>query len=182
MGRTTSGYTDPSPTPLGVKKGAGMRRMGRIGLAGMVLSALIGAFIGAGAFTFGYAHGASYLSNDPRACVNCHVMREQYDGWQKASHHAVATCNDCHVPHDLVGKYIAKVDHGWRHSKAFTLQNFHEPIRITKADLEIVENNCRRCHEALVQNIDMIGHGSIAGGGQTSCVRCHGHVGHGPRR
>jgi cytochrome c nitrite reductase small subunit len=32
---------------------------------------------GVGTFTFGYARGFSYLSADPRACVNCHVMNEQ---------------------------------------------------------------------------------------------------------
>ena len=31
-----------------------------------------------------YAQGFSYLSDDPAACANCHIMREHYDGWQKA--------------------------------------------------------------------------------------------------
>ena len=74
----------------------------RLGLPGTVLAAAFGLLAGAGGFTVWYAEGASYLSNDPRACVNCHIMREQYDGWQKATHHAVATCNDCHVPHDIL--------------------------------------------------------------------------------
>ena len=34
-----------------------------------------------GAFTFVYAKGLSYLTPDPRACLNCHVMYSQYDGW-----------------------------------------------------------------------------------------------------
>ena len=38
--------------------------------------------MGIGAYTFVYARGASYLTNDPAACVNCHVMREPYDGWR----------------------------------------------------------------------------------------------------
>jgi cytochrome c nitrite reductase small subunit len=48
--------------------------------------------LGAGGYTFFYARGASYLSSDPRMCVNCHIMRDQFDGWQKASHHAFARC------------------------------------------------------------------------------------------
>jgi cytochrome c nitrite reductase small subunit len=159
--------SNPSPPTRTVK---------RLGLGGLLLGVFGGTFIGAGAYTFYYAEGTSYLSEDPKACVNCHVMRDQYDGWQKGSHHAAATCNDCHVPHDLVGKYLAKMDHGYRHSKAFTLQNFHEPIRITQADLVIVQNNCRRCHSELVQGIDEIGHAA----GTTDCVRCHAGVGHGP--
>lgn len=65
----------------------------------LLLPVLIGMLTGAGGYTFYYAQGFSYFSNDPRACVNCHIMREQYDGWQKASHHGFAACNDCHMPH-----------------------------------------------------------------------------------
>ena len=72
---------------------------------GLFIAACVGFVLGMGAFTFNYAEGTSYLSNDPAACVNCHIMRDQYDGWRKSTHHAAATCNDCHVPHDLVGKY-----------------------------------------------------------------------------
>src|SRR5690349_14990155 len=106
-----------------------MRNVWGLSLAGLLLSSLVGIFIGVGTYTFSYAEGASYMSNDPAACVNCHIMRDQFEGWQKGPHHANATCNDCHVPYDFVGKYMAKAEHGWRHSKAFTLGGFHEPIR-----------------------------------------------------
>jgi len=156
-----------------------MKRGAKISVAGLGLSGLIGLLVGLSGYTFNYAEGTSYLSNDPRACVNCHIMREQYDGWQKSAHHAVATCNDCHVPHDLIGKYIAKVDHGYRHSKAFTFQDFHEPIRITPADLEIVQDNCVRCHQGMVNQITA--HTELSGQ-RVSCVKCHASVGHGPLR
>lgn len=156
-----------------------MKRGAKISVAGLGLSGLIGLLAGLSGYTFNYAEGTSYLSNDPRACVNCHIMREQYDGWQKSAHHAVATCNDCHVPHDLIGKYIAKVDHGYRHSKAFTFQDFHEPIRITPADLEIVQDNCVRCHQGMVDQITA--HTELSGQ-RVSCVKCHASVGHGPLR
>ena len=77
--------------------------MNRASLA-VLLACLVGIPVGIGAFTFVYAKGFSYLSTDPRACVNCHVMNEQYDGWIKSSHRSVATCNDCHAPASLVGK------------------------------------------------------------------------------
>ena len=60
-----------------------------------------------------YAEGASYFSTNPQSCANCHIMREQYDSWQKASHHANAKCIDCHLPHDFVGKYVAKAENGY---------------------------------------------------------------------
>ncbi len=147
--------------------------------AGLALAVLLGLFFGASAFTFYSAEGASYLSNDPKACVNCHIMREQFDGWQKASHHAVATCNDCHVPHDLVGKYLCKLENGYFHSKGFTLQNFHEPIQIRHRSSMVLDNNCLHCHEALVQEIR--GHGRNEDQ-SLQCVHCHGSVGHGPNR
>jgi len=147
--------------------------------AALLPCVLAGALLGTGAFTVHYAEGFSYLSNDPKACVNCHIMREQYDGWQKASHHAVATCNDCHVPHDMVPKYLVKAEDGFWHSKGFTLQDFPEPIRLRPVSSRILQANCVYCHIGLVN--DVLGHGS-AGQETTSCVHCHAAVGHGPQR
>ena len=41
---------------------------------------------------------------------------------------------------------LAKAEHGWNHSKAFTLQDFHEPIRITARNAQHVQDNCVACH------------------------------------
>lgn len=155
-----------------------VRRHAGITIAGLALAALIGICVGSAAYTFNFAEGTSYLSNDPKACVNCHIMRDQYDGWQKAPHHANATCNDCHVPHDFIGKYYTKAEHGWRHSKGFTLQNFHEPVRITPESLGVVNANCVRCHEGLVSAIT---EHTDPVRGLVNCTQCHARVGHGPR-
>ena len=97
------------------------RSSGRRGSAvPILLGILTGAFVGVGVYTFGYAQGASYLTNDPAACVNCHVMREQYEGWMKGSHGKVAVCNDCHAPAGFFGKYMTKAINGFNHSLAFT--------------------------------------------------------------
>ena len=72
-----------------------------------------------------------YLSPDPKACVNCHIMNPQYDAWLKSGHRHAATCVECHLPHEGLAKWAAKAEHGFRHSVAFTLQNFKEPIEIT---------------------------------------------------
>jgi cytochrome c nitrite reductase small subunit len=144
--------------------------------SGLLLCILVGSVLGFGSYTFYYAEGSSYFSNDPRACVNCHIMREHYDGWQTASHHVRATCNDCHIPQDFIGKHLVKAENGYRHSEAFTLQNFHEPIRIRPRNASVLEANCIHCHRDLVQ--------SILGPREdfTGCVRCHPSVGHGPPR
>ena len=141
-----------------------------------MLCAALGVFMGAGGYTAWYGEGFSYLSNDPRSCVNCHIMRERYDGWQKASHHAAATCNDCHTPHALVPKYLVKAENGFWHSKGFTLQDFHEPIRIRPKNARVLELNCLECHEGLTRQI--AAHAPVDE--SLGCVHCHRHVGHGP--
>src|SRR4051794_23471415 len=109
---------------------------------GLVVSVLVGMAMGSGGYAFYYGEGLSYLSNNPKTCVNCHIMRDHYDGWSKASHHAVATCNDCHTPHDRTGKYTTKAENGFMHSKAFTLQDFHEPIRIRARNSQVLQASC----------------------------------------
>jgi cytochrome c nitrite reductase small subunit len=151
----------------------------KLSLPAAALSVLFGVLLGAGAYTVNYAEGLSYLSTNPAACVNCHIMREQYDGWQHASHHAVATCSDCHVPHAFIPKYLVKAENGFWHSKGFTLQDFPEPIRLRPVSLKILEKNCVYCHRGLVN--DVLGHDS-AGNPTPSCVHCHASVGHGPQR
>lgn len=157
-------------------------------LLSLLAAMLVGVFAGSGAYTFVSAHGTSYLSNNPDVCVNCHIMREQYDGWRHGSHHAVATCNDCHLPHDnFAHKLFVKASNGYYHSKAFTFQNFPEPIRIKPGNAEVLEANCRHCHGAVTDEITA--HGTLGVPTDPTlkadlygCVRCHQEVGHGTRR
>lgn len=169
--------------------GGGGRAGGRVPWVAMGVVGLLGASVGVAGFTFRYAEGLSYLSDEPRACVNCHVMQEHYDGWQHASHSRVATCNDCHVPHDsVIHKYSVKAEHGYRHSKGFTFNDFHEPIQITPGSRAVVVENCMRCHSEVAG--DTAVHARTAWGGYASlpgvvladCLHCHARVGHGPTR
>lgn len=140
-----------------------------------LFAALAGAIVGLGAFTFSYAQGFSYLSTDPAACVNCHIMREQWDGWNAGSHKAVATCNDCHTPHNnIVSKYAVKAINGFRHSYAFTTGNFHEPIQITSMNREVTQHACLYCHGELTTAMSHAGSKD-----PTDCLTCHEGVGHG---
>ncbi len=136
---------------------------------------LLGVALGLGTYTFAYAKGWSYLTNNPRACANCHVMNEQYDGWLKGSHRSVAVCNDCHVPHSFLGKYYTKARNGFWHSFYFTTQTFQEPIQATAKSRAITEAACRDCHASVVQAMGTPAH---AGSREISCIRCHGSVGH----
>ncbi len=131
----------------------------------------LGVIAGTGAYTFWYARGFSYLSNRPEACVNCHIMKDNYDSWRVSSHRSVP-CNDCHIPHDFVGKYVAKGENGFRHSWAFTFENVQR-LRITSGDLRNLQANCVRCHAATVDRI-VPEHGDKG----MICTPCHRGTGH----
>jgi cytochrome c nitrite reductase small subunit len=133
-----------------------------------------GLLFGLGVLTFVYARGASYLTDDSAACANCHVMREQYSGWIKASHRASAICNDCHTPPGLIPKYYTKLLNGFFHSLAFTTGNFPDHIRIRERNAAVTESACRKCHGEMIHAIE-----SVRGGEDSvRCVACHRDVGH----
>ena len=144
----------------------------------LALAVLIGLAAGIGGYTFRYAEGLSYFKKDPKACVNCHIMQSQYDGWQKGSHHEVAVCIDCHLPHSFFEKYWSKAENGWRHGQRFTTQNFVEPVVVQAKGREILQENCVRCHEDLVHGIVLA---PSARGEQLVCTHCHSNVGHGEK-
>jgi cytochrome c nitrite reductase small subunit len=143
------------------------------GIRGLFLAGVLGILAGLSLFTFTYARGTSYLSDDPQACMNCHVMRDQFEAWQRSSHARVAVCNDCHTPHSFPDKWLVKALNGWNHSVAFTLDNFHEPIRIRDLNAEVAQANCVACHQTLVSQI--IDHDPDQ---PMICTTCHGSVGH----
>lgn len=150
-----------------------------LGKLALIVAILLGVVLGLGTFTFDYGEGLSYFSTDPRACDNCHVMNDQYASWTKASHHGAAVCVDCHLPHELIPKYLAKADNGYRHSKGFTFMDFHEPIVITPHNAVILQDNCLRCHGDFVH--DIVGGSRSISPDSVQCVHCHSAVGHGAR-
>jgi len=145
---------------------------GRLRVAIGVFTILLGILGGIGAFTFGYGKGWSYLSSDPTMCINCHVMQGHFDDWKKSSHHHVAVCNDCHLPHDPIGKWVVKADNGFFHSLAFTLGDFHEPIQIKPRNRRVTQGTCLHCHGDFVHEVTRVAKDEL------ECVRCHRDVGH----
>jgi cytochrome c nitrite reductase small subunit len=145
----------------------------------LLVAVMFGVLAGTGAFTFNYGEGLSYFSTDPAACANCHIMNSEYASWQKASHHTVARCVDCHLPHEFIPKYMAKAENGFWHSYGFTFQNFHEPIQIKPRNSHILQENCLKCHGGMVHNLVA---GATTDKDAVTCVHCHSDVGHGPIR
>lgn len=143
--------------------------------AAIILGVLVGLAIGLGLYTFVYAKGYSYLTNNPDACANCHVMQDYYSGWVKSTHRSVAVCNDCHTPASLVPKYLTKANNGFWHSFYFTSGRYPDPLQITKRNRDITEQACRKCHQEIVFAIEGT---HTQESHKFSCVRCHGSVGH----
>ncbi|WP_290661309.1 MULTISPECIES: cytochrome c nitrite reductase small subunit [Ignavibacterium] len=140
--------------------------------------------IGAGLLllTLHLARATSYLSDNPAACVNCHVMAPYYATWERGSHGRVATCNDCHIPHDnIVNTYLFKAMDGMRHSYVFTFRLEPQVIRIKQAGKDAVQQNCIRCHQNVIHPISLraISGQIIQGEGDGYCWDCHRETPHG---
>ena len=133
----------------------------------------VGILAGLSLYTFDYAEGTSYFLDDPSACIYCHVMQAQFDNWNRSTHQAVATCNDCHTPHAFPDKWIVKGVNGWNHSVAFTSGDFPNTIQIREFNLEVALDNCVDCHQTMVSAIN-----HPVADQALSCVACHGNVGH----
>lgn len=149
---------------------------------GMAAAISMGAFLGLGFYVLKLSNASSYLSDDPKACINCHVMMPQYLTWNKSSHREVASCNDCHVPQDNVfNQYYFKAMDGLYHSTIFTLRAEPEVIKAREASAEVIQNNCIRCHDARITDpklmatvVDHEVHRT-----DRTCWECHREVPHG---
>jgi cytochrome c nitrite reductase small subunit len=138
--------------------------------------ASLGTAAGLGAFVFHVSRAASYLSDQPETCANCHVMATHYLTWQHSSHARVATCNDCHVPHgSVLTHYAFKARDGLWHATVFTLRWEPQAIRLSPGAVGVVQENCRRCHAAVVDEV-AAGKHTV---GDPSCWDCHRDVPHG---
>ena len=172
--------SNPQPDDDPTRAQPRARRRGliaRIGFLPVAACVLLGMLAGIGSFTFGYGQGASYLSNDPAACANCHVMQEHYNSWQNSSHRQVAGCNDCHLSPHPVGKWVTKADNGFFHSLAFTTGGYPDPLRIKPRNSRVTQNACLNCHADFVHSMLP----QSPGGDMLSCVHCHSDVGHAHR-
>lgn len=126
---------------------------------------------------------ASYLTEEPSACVNCHIMAPYYQSWQKSSHQPWTTCNDCHVPQDNIIKgYAFKAMDGLYHAAIFTLRAEPQVIRPRHASYGAIMENCIRCHTELNQQFvktGMIKYSEVKNGEAKACWDCHREVPHG---
>lgn len=110
--------------------------------------------LGMFAYVVGESKMLSYLSSDPKVCINCHTMNTHYATWQHSSHRDWATCSDCHLPQDsLVDKMLAKARDGYNHSVAMTLGNYGANLRISTDAASRIQANCIACHQEMVSQL-----------------------------
>jgi cytochrome c nitrite reductase small subunit len=143
---------------------------------------LVAVFLGIGFYTLKLSNAVSYLSDDPKACVNCHLMTPQYITWNHSSHREVAHCNDCHVPQDnLFSKFYFKAKDGLYHSTIFTLRAEPQVIQALQPSMEVIQNNCVRCHQDRVVDHKLTAsvESHEAHRTERACWECHREVPHG---
>jgi cytochrome c nitrite reductase small subunit len=126
-----------------------------------MITALIAGVVAGGGLYFLYLLRAhTYLTDEPSACVNCHIMSPYYATWMHSSHSRNATCNDCHVPHEnFVKKWTFKGMDGVKHVAAFLTSSEPQVIQAHPASSQVIMNNCIRCHEQL--NTELVKTGRI---------------------
>lgn len=140
------------------------------------LCAVTGFAFGGGIFTFWYANGFGYLGSNPEACASCHVMRDVYNAYNAGDHARSATCIDCHLPQDFVGKWLGKAQAGLHHSYAFTFLETPAAFTATDQSKRWINQNCQLCHANFTHNVTTP---SMAANTETlTCTSCHRHVGH----
>jgi len=125
---------------------------------------------------------ASYLSDDPSTCMNCHIMAPQHATWSHSSHREKTNCNDCHVPHNNVfNKYFFKAKDGIRHATIFTLRKEPQVIFIKEEGQKVVQENCIRCHMDLLRDDKLHHYTSLYQHERTGrpCWDCHRETPHG---
>jgi len=152
--------------------------------------AILSVLAAVGMFAYvGYASNMiSYLSADPKVCINCHTMNTLYATWQHSSHRERATCVECHLPKtSLVDKIFAKSRDGFKHSFAMTFRTYEgENIRISEDAKRRVQANCISCHKEIVSQITanskLYQTNEESGQIDRKCWSCHRDVPHGTTR
>lgn len=141
-----------------------------------VYIAIAAAVIAFGVFIF-VTGAPAYAGTDPSTCNNCHVMDSQYEDWYHAGHARVATCVECHLPHDNVFHYyLAKAQTGMHDVYVFSTGQTPVLIRAKPETDRTLQANCIRCHSTTVADI-------VAGPQpfDRNCWDCHRSVAHGQR-
>ena len=130
-----------------------------------------GVLLGVAVLVTHISRAASYLSDEPEVCINCHVMNSAYATWRLGSHGRVAACVDCHLPHqNPVAKLAFKGMDGLRHSYVFTFRLEPQVLELSRGAIPVIQENCLRCHHDQLQMV------RLAAVTERRCWDCHDNV------
>jgi cytochrome c-type protein NapC len=179
--------------------GAPLRRVRAWG-AGPGSLAVLGAGLAAGAVAFGAFGSFMVYANSEQFCANaCHEMgqlKKEYAGTvHDVNRTGVrATCNDCHVPHEYVPNYLAKLglmSDLWGH---YVTRSIDTPEKFEKKRYELARRvwtymkandsrECRHCHTTAKMDPERQSEKAVkrhAKGRQdgSTCIDCHFAIAH----
>ena len=150
----------------------------------IALVSLLGIIVGSGGLFMYLLRMHTYIiGDDPKACINCHIMSPYYATWSHSSHARDATCNDCHVPNgNILSHYLFKGKDGMKHVAYFVTRSERQTIMAEEASAEVIMDNCIRCNKQL--NTEFVKTGRIdymmaQRGEGKACWDCHRNVPHG---
>lgn len=97
-----------------------------------------------------------YTSRTEFCGTVCHTMEGQFERWGHSSHQVEDGCISCHLPHDNPVNYLVRksID-GALDIYAFTVHEPPERIQISDRGARLVQQNCQRCHEALIMTYNV---------------------------
>ncbi len=109
----------------------------------------------------------------PDFCGACHLMDSWVNTWSHSAHRDVATCGDCHLPHDLVRGAYYKAFVGVRDGVETVLGAWPTPIKLSNHGGVVTQENCYRCHQRLVWETNETSRGK-----ERFCWNCHRNTPH----
>lgn len=183
---------------MGVRLERLRERLGRTSpLKLVIVTALIGVLVGA--VGLGGASAALSYTNTEPFCISCHEMKDNVYAEFKDTIHDTnrtgvrATCPDCHVPHELGPKLIAKTKASmelWGSiiGKIDTKEKFeahrYEMAKSVWLNMKASDSReCRNCHKAEAMSKDIQSeavqtrHAKAWSEGMT-CIDCHFGIAH----
>ncbi len=133
-------------------------------------------------------------TGDAKFCAKCHTMEPMTKSYHASTHGGAnkegvqAECNDCHLPHDNVAKYLyykAKIGlHDIRVQTFGDLEAIDWEAKRKHIKDYVFDSGCIKCHENL-QNATMatpkgfIAHKAyFEKTSDKKCIECHTDVGH----
>lgn len=145
-------------------------------LAALVAMSAACTMLGLVMYTFVYAKEAFVSSSDPTACINCHIMEEQYHGWTADSFQWPPALIAIYLTDNIVHKYFVKAENGFYARPEVHDRMASENIEARDVSLAVTNEACLYCHADITS--DMRHLGTAQDGEIFDCVRCHAGIGH----